>query len=143
MSKFKQVAELGGVQLGDVWSDQGTLKKVVHIDSNTDKPFPILCVYTNDILLSDSVVYHNEVHMVSDCELVERDGQEVEHWEPFSEDWSAYGCEGKIIKSGEYGNKGKIIKVVGVDTRWLAWVQWEACMTHTVEPCISLEFLKP
>jgi hypothetical protein len=61
MSKFKQVAELGGVQLGDVWSDQGRLLKVLHIDSNTDKPMPILCAYSDTT--SEGIQYHNEVHM--------------------------------------------------------------------------------
>lgn len=74
-SIFPTVDELGGVQVGDVWSDLGNLLKVIYINRNTDANYPILCATS-----VEQEVYHNEVHMVSDCELLERGGQKVDTW---------------------------------------------------------------
>ena len=140
MSKFKQVAELGGVQLGDVWSDQGTLIKVIHIDRNTDSPMPILCVHDGD---KQGVVYHNECHMVADCKLVERDGQEVEQWvnervsNVFYNTDDMYGSDYLREIVHIEGKYAMCRSVSDVDDT----VTW--CAFYIGDPCGELRYLKP
>ena len=133
-----QVLEYAGVQVGDIWLDKqyAEVIKVLYI-RDTDDAHPILVTGEDHVN-----TFINESYFSENCTLVERGGQVVEQWEPFSEDWLAYGCEGKTIRAGVYNNRGKVLKVVDVDGEWLVWVHWDACRTHSVEPIISLDFLK-
>jgi len=133
-----QVLEYAGVQVGDIWLDKqyAEVIKVLYI-RDTDDAHPILVTGEDHIN-----TFINESYFSDNCTLVERGGQVVEQWEPFSEDWSAFGCEFNTVRAIESLNTGLILKVVHVDLEYLAWVKWNACGTHTVELCSSLEFLK-
>ena len=88
-SKVNERKSMGDIQLGDVYNDQGQHFKVI-IFQEPDHPYPV-----GGLLCTGAIMFYNE-QTVLDCQLIERDGQEV-----IKEEWVAYDPDDDMFHGEE------------------------------------------
>ena len=136
-SKVNERKSMGGIQLGDVYNDQGQHLKVI-VFNDPDDAYPVGCLKCTGVIM-----FYNE-QTLGACQLIERDGQEVEQWFNYDPDDDRFhdAMIPLVVRSREYKHLRGVVLTINMDKHGTSYlvIEWEDAV-YVHYDMLTVEFL--